>query len=57
MSDTIVMAEMQALQLLIRAGEMSMDTNANAHEAGNKIIELAERIKAQRAVAAMNKES
>ena len=44
-----VASEFEALHLLFG----KYGTDMSAHEAGNKIIELAERIKAERAVAAM----
>ena len=51
-------AEIVAYQLLLMAGEIGNDTNISQgeiNEAGNRIIQLAEKIKAERAVSTMNK--
>jgi hypothetical protein len=50
-------AELHALDIMCRCGIASFQLpgGMTPHEAGNKIIEWAEQIKAQRAVLAMNK--
>ncbi len=50
-------SEVEAWVFLEKAGLISMNTNNSEafHDAGNKIIELAEKIKAERAVYAMEK--
>ena len=51
-------SELTALELLVRAGEVLLTTSNrfNPHDAGNYVIELAEKIKAERSVAAMFEE-
>jgi hypothetical protein len=52
--DTITFSEVLAYRLLIKANEIPMITNGiGVHEAANRIIELAERIKAERSAATM----
>ena len=58
--DICVWAELEAAKLLWppygAKGGSNQSGSAEYHEAGNKIIALAEQIKAQRAVAAMQNE-
>ena len=50
-------SEIEAWKLLMRAGEIPIDTfSVDYHAAGNRIIYLAERIKAERSVIGMDKE-
>ena len=49
---TYTNAEIQA-QILTGKGMYSTDSTYTPHDAGNEIIELAERIKAERAIMAM----
>ena len=50
-------AEVEAWKLLMRAGEIPLSTDSiDYHTAGNRIIYLAERIKAERSVIGMDKE-
>jgi len=44
-----------AAQVLFRKGMMCTDSTYTPHDAGNEIIELAERIKSERAIMAMSK--
>ncbi len=55
MRDTLVYAELTAFEIMrkIEGWGMCTDEKRTPHDAGNKIIELAEQIKAERAVAAM----
>jgi len=55
-TDVYCYAEMHALSIMYQCGIASFNmNNMTPHEAGNRIIEWAENIKAQRAVLAMNK--
>ena len=55
MKDTSVVAEWTAYQWMARLEGWGFSTNdtRSIHEAGNKVIKLAEQIKAERAVAGM----
>jgi len=52
-TDTIVWPEVQAFYLLAVSKGALSTADTDFHAAGNKIIELAEQIKAARAVSAM----
>jgi hypothetical protein len=50
-------SEIEAWKLLMRAGEIPLSTDSiDYHVAGNRIIYLAERIKAERNIIGMDKE-
>ena len=51
--DSYTDSELQA-QILLGIGMNSTDSTYTPHNAGNDVIELAERIKADRAIMAMN---
>ena len=52
--DVITDAEIEAYNLVGCNRDSTLATPSDWHEAGNYIIELAERIKAERAIATMN---
>ena len=58
-TNTSVWAEVEAYYLLVRAGNIIRSTDeplSSYNDAGNYIIALAEKIKSQRAVCAMQKD-
>jgi len=55
-TETMTFSEIAAYQLLYGGCMSSADGPQKIHEAGNRIIAWAERIKAERAVAAMQRE-